>query len=251
MTVSKPSVKTPASSNIAPLTNVTLFTELVERITTRHRNLPAIGAWYGWSGLGKTISATYGAHRFRAYYVEVGSSWTLAKFCQALLTELGVPPRGTIASMVDTIISMLAETNRPLIIDEFDHVVKRGYVETIREIHDKSGAPIILIGEELLPDKLKQWERFHNRVLDWVPAQPCNARDVVALAGIYAPGLEIAADLVELLLTKSEKRARRIVVNIDRIREASVLEGWKGKIDRSLWGDRALFTGAAPSRRIG
>lgn len=144
--MAKPNVKSAANATIAPLTNVTLFSELVERVSSRHKHLPAIGAWYGWSGLGKTFSATYGAHQFRAYYIEIGSTWTLAKFCQALLTELGIPPKGTIAAMVDAAIAALAETTRPLIIDEFDHVVRRNYVEAIREIHDKSGAPIILIG---------------------------------------------------------------------------------------------------------
>lgn len=249
MTTKPVKTAAPLAATIAPLTNVSLFNELVERITTRHRNLPAIGAWYGASGLGKTTAATYGAHRFRAYYVEIGSSWTVAKFCQALLIELGLPTGGTIAAMVDRIISALAHTQRPLIVDEFDHVVRRGYVETIREIHDKSGAPIILIGEEQLWHKLQMFERFHNRILDWVPASFCDARDVMAMASIYAPGIEIAADLAELILTQSERRARRIAVNLDRLRETAGLEGWN-KVDRAAWGNRSFFTGAAPLRRI-
>ncbi|MBC7168711.1 ATP-binding protein [Phenylobacterium sp.] len=247
MTVHDTTVK-PAGA-IAPLTNVSLFAELVERVMDRHRSLPAIGAFYGPSGFGKTFAATYGAHKRRAYYVEVGESWTKAKFCKALLTELGVPPRGTIGDMVEVIIRHLMETARPLIIDEADHIVKRGYVETLREIHDKSGAPILLIGEELLPHKLQVWERFHNRVLDWVPAQPCDLRDVGLLARVYAPGVAIAEDLAMLLLTKSEARARRVAVNLDRVREFAMLEG-RDAVDAAAWGDRALFTGAAPARRV-
>ena len=33
-------------------------------------------------------------------------------------------------------------------------------------------AAIVLIGEELLPQKLQAWERFHGRILDWVAAEP-------------------------------------------------------------------------------
>lgn len=239
-----------STGSIAPLTNVSLFAELVERVMARHHNLPSMGAWYGWSGLGKTFAATYGAHKHRAYYLEVGASWTAAKFCKALLTELGKSPRGTIADMVDRIIETLAETRRPLIIDEFDHVVRKGYVEYIREIHDKSGAPIILIGEDLLPDKLRMWERFHGRVLDWVLAQPCDTRDVLALVPIYAPDIEIAPDLADLILKRSEGRTRRVCVNIDRVREFAALEGLH-RVDLKAWGNQELFTGAAPARRIG
>ena len=247
MTTTKTSVNPPVG-NLAPLTNCIMFDELLDRIKSRTRSLPSMGAFTGFSGDGKTSSAAYGANRHHAYYVEVGSSWTLAKFCQALSIELGIPPRGTIATMIDNIIATLAKTERPLIIDEFDHVVNRKYVENIREIHDKSGAPIVLIGEEQLPYKLQQWERFHNRVLDWVQSQPCDLNDAEVLATVYAPGVSIAADLLALVIEKTGGNTRRIAVNLDRIRETSLLEGWK-KADRAIWADRALFTGASPARR--
>lgn len=231
-----------------PTTNVVLFAELVERLCSRDPTLPAMGAFFGPSGFGKTFSATFGAHKRRAYYVEVGSSWTTAKFCRAVLSTLGQPDRGTIADLVERIIEVLAESGRPLIIDEFDHVVNRGYVEIVREIHDKSRAPIILIGEELLAHKLQRWERFHNRVLDWVPAQPCDQADTAALARMYAPGLEISPDILANVLKKSQKRARRIAVNIARIAEIAALEGW-ASVDRAQWGGRAFYTGESPTRR--
>jgi DNA transposition AAA+ family ATPase len=238
----------PQPGSLAPLTNCVLFDELLDRVTSRHRNLPSMGAFTGFSGDGKTSSAALGAHRHEAYYIEVGSSWTLAKFCQSLSTELGIPARGTIATMIENIISHLSETQRPLIIDEFDHVVNRKYVENIREIHDKSQAAIVLIGEEQLPYKLQQWERFHNRVLNWVQSQPCDLKDASVLAQVYAAGLTIEADLLGVIVEKTGGNTRRIAVNLDRIREEATLEGWK-KIDRSLWGTRPIFTGAMPARR--
>ncbi len=241
---------TPVSVNsYANLANVALFVELLERVTARHRDLPGLAVFYGWAGLGKTKSATKAAHIHRAYYVEVGESWTKAKFCKALLTELGLPARGTVADMIDAIVIGLMDTARPLIIDEFDHIVRRGYVETIREIHDKSGAPIVLIGEEQLPFKLQQWERFHSRILDWVAAQPCDAHDVLALAPIYAPGIALADDMVQLLLTRTKGYTRRVAVNLARVAEVAMLEGWTA-IDAKTWGNRPLYTGDAPTRRI-
>lgn len=237
------------NATIAPLNNVALFNELVERVVNRPRHLPGMASFHGFSGYGKTFSATYAANKYRAYYVEVGESWTKAKFCRALLTELGADTRGTIADMVDRIIEHLVINERPVIIDEFDHVVARRYHETIREIHDKTGAPIILIGEELLPNKLATTsERFHNRMLDWVPAQPADADDARALARLYCPGLEIADDLLELITRRSEGRVRRICVNLERVRETAGLEGLE-RIDLATWGDRPLFSGKPPARR--
>lgn len=237
-----------APLDTAPLANVSLFAELLERIVGRNRNLPGMAVWYGPSGFGKTKSAVYGANRFRAYYIECGSTWTQAKFCRALLTELGLPPTGTISDMVDRAIMTLKTTRRPLIIDEFDHVVARKYVDVVREIHDQSGAAIVLIGEELLPHKLKPFERFHNRVLDWLPAQPCAERDAAILAQMFAPGIALAADLLARIVRDSGGRPRRIAVNLDRVREHCDLNGLTA-IDLAGWGNRPLFTGEPPARR--
>lgn len=236
--------------SIAPLRNVQLFSELVQRVVDRQRHLPGIATFHGPSGYGKTFSATFAANKFRAYYVEVGESWTKSKFCKAMLLELGLQPRGTIADMVDMIIGQLVVTDRPIIIDEFDHVVRRGYHETVREIHDKSGAPVVLIGEELLPQVLARGsERFHNRVLDWVPAVPADARDGAQLAKLYAPDTPIGADLVEMIVQKADGRTRRICVNLEKVRQTALSEGWE-HIDLKTWGDRPLFSGQPPARRV-
>lgn len=234
----------------AMLTNVALFSELVTRVINRPAHLPGIGVFHGFSGFGKTCAATFAAHKTRAYYLEVGESWTKADFCRKLLIELGVEPKGTIARMVDRAIEALAMTpGRPLIVDEFDWVVKRGYLETVREFHDKSGTPIIIIGEELLPSKIAQVsERFHNRVLDWVPAQPADVEDAMALAALYHPGLEVERGLMELLVTKSGGRPRRICVNLGRVQTLADVEGLD-KVGLDQWGDRALFSGQPPARR--
>lgn len=238
----------PGGGDTAPLTNVALFLELAQRVAARHRQLPGMAVWYGPSGYGKTKSATYGANAVRAHYIECGSTWTQAKFTRALATELGIPAQGTVADLVERVIVSLKISRRPLIIDEFDHVVSRKYVELVREIHDQSGAAIILIGEEMLPHKLKTWERFHNRVLDWQPAQPCGGDDARRLAAMYAPGVSIADDLLAKIVAASGGRPRRIAVNLDRLRETAALEGWKA-VDAATWGARPLFSGEPPARR--
>lgn len=234
----------------AILTNVTLFSELVNKVMTRKPHLPGIGVFHGFSGYGKTFAATFAAHKTRAFYLEVGESWTKAKFVRQLLVELGADPRGTVADMVERAIQALAMTpGRPLIIDEADWIVKRGYIETVRELHDKSGTPVVIIGEELLPARIAAVsERTHNRVLDWVPAQPADVADAEALADLYCPGLAIAPDLLERIVAKSGGRVRRICVNLNKVQEFAEVEGMDA-VSLAQWGERPLFAGQAPARR--
>jgi len=237
------------SGTTAPLRNVSLFSGLVERVVTRPRHLPGMATFHGPSGYGKTKAAVYAAQRHRAYYVEVGESWTKAKFCKALLVELGLQPRGTVADMIDQIIGQLVVTDRPLIIDEFDHVVRRKYHELIREIHDKSEAAILLIGEELLPQMILHSERLHNRMLDWAPAQPADAADTGQLARLFAPEIDLAPDLAELIAKRADGRIRRIAVNIEKIRQEALVNGWES-VDAATWGERELFSGKPPAGRV-
>ena len=121
-------------------------------------------------------------------------------------------------------------------------------MELVREIHDKSCSAIVLIGEELLPSKLVGWERFHNRMLDWVPAQPADLSDVRHLARLYAPEVTMADDLLGKIADAASGRVRRACVSIERVREMASTSGL-AEVDLAAWGDRPLFLGQPPARR--
>jgi len=241
------------NQSLAPLTNVTLFTQLLEKIVNRPPHLPGMGVFYGYSGYGKTCAAIYGANKYGAHYVEAGDSWSRTTLVNTIHHELtGAEYKGTIAEKVAEVVRLMAGGDggdpKPLIIDEADFLVKRSMVDMVREIHDKSLAPVILIGEELLPSKLEEFERAHNRVLDWQAAQPVDMEDVQLLVRLYCPDVEIATDLVEHLADVSQGRARRVAVNLELIREACQRDNLTS-IDMELWGDRQLYTGTPPARR--
>lgn len=224
---------------IAPLRNVAAFVALVERVTRRSTNLPGMAVFYGKSGLGKTMSATYGANKHKAYYVQVKSVWTKKRLCQAILQEMGMRPTSTVAEMVDQIGEQLALCGRPLIVDDAQFLVHRGMIEIMRDIYESSFAAVILIGEESLPVDLKRWERVHNRMLDWVQAQPCDLADTRHLARMYCPGVDVADELLDKVRLAVNGCTRRIAVNLDHIRafaEGKALTAigssiYKGRID--------------------
>jgi DNA transposition AAA+ family ATPase len=235
-------------NTIAPLRNVTLFTELVERVLNRTAGLPGMATFHGFSGLGKSFAAIYAANKYRAYHVQVKSVWTRKKLCQAILQEMGIQAAPTIPDMMDQIGQELSLSRRPLIIDEADFLVGKGMIEVVRDIYESSQAAIILIGEENLPASLKRWERVHGRMLDWVAAQPASMQDARHLAKLYCRGIEIADDLLVPLHEASGGSVRRICVNLDRVREAAQVTGLS-KISRDQFkGD--FFTGNPPPRRV-
>lgn len=238
-------------TSFAALKNVVSMMALAQRLQDRGAHLPGIGVLHGFSGYGKTYAAIYASNRTGAIRVEVGDSWTKKTLLIAILRELGEPrPRGTIPSLTEEVILRLAEPGHPpLIIDEADKLADKGMLELVREIHESAQVPVILIGEEALPQKIGRFERVDNRVLEWVQAQPCDLEDTRKLADIFCRKIAIAEDLLEEIRIQSQGKARRIVTNLDRLgnwcAEAGVLS-----VDSASYGG-GFQPVSAPPRRSG
>ena len=137
----------------------------------------------------------------------------------------------------------------PLIIDEMDYLVeKKKPVNIIRDLHDAASVPIVMIGEEALPAKLKEWERFDNRILVSTPAQPSTLEDAMLLRDHYCIRAHVADDLVEAITVATRGITRRIVVNLQGAQKAAIAQG-ANRIDLAGWGERRFATGALTVRR--
>lgn len=245
MTIETGNVNTPA---FASLRNVALALKVLDHLVNRAPNLPGLGAFYGESGLGKSCAVAVAANRHRAVYIACRSYFTKRSLLLSILEEMAIRPGKTIYEMVNQIGEELALSRRPLIIDEMDNIVDRNLVELIRDIYEVSNAAILMIGEERFPVKLKRWERFHSRVLDWQPAEPSDIEDTRKLARLYSPDIAIGDDLLTTIMKTTRGVTRRICVNIETVRQEARKAGVR-LIDAKMWGARPFYTGEAPLRR--
>ena len=62
------------------------------------------------------------------------------------------------------------------------------------------------------------------------------------------PHLTVERDLLAHIVAKSGGRPRRICVNLEKVQTFADVEGLDA-VGVKAWGDRPLFTGAAPARR--
>lgn len=236
-------------NNVAPLRNVMLLGALIRKVQMRDPDMPGMACFFGFSGYGKSQAATYNAQKTNACWVEVKSVWSRKKLAEKICEALAIPRGATVGDMVDTIGQELLKSGRPLILDEADELCNDSMIKTVRDIYESShGAAIIFIGEESLPQKLRRWERIHNRMLDWVPAQPLDLREVGVLAGLKCRGLTISDEVLGLVLEKSNAVARRVVVNLNQIKDYALTHG-RDEITAADAAKITFFTGAAPSAR--
>lgn len=236
-------------TTVMPLRNVMLLAELIERVRNRDPDLPGMACFSGPSGLGKTKAAAWSANEYNCYHVEMKESWSARKFVAKIVEAMGMTPSGTIGDMVDQAGEELAKSGRPLLLDEAHLLAKPRLIGIVRDLYESSaGGTVVLIGEEMLPQTLGRWERVHNRMLDWVQAQPCDLREVSLLAQLKCPTLELTDEVLQVVLERSQARARRIVVNLRQIAEHA-LKNDKTLITIEDIEDVRFFTGEAPRPR--
>ncbi|MDR3323856.1 MAG: ATP-binding protein [Zoogloeaceae bacterium] len=240
--------------HIASIRNLSLVRVTMEHLLARQSGLPGLACLYGPAGFGKTTALTAIGNEFRAYYIQMRSVWGRKSLLENILIEMGLATPngkspGSVSKMLDMATQQLSASGRPLIIDEFDHCAKSdSLVELTRDLYEMSQSPVIVVGEELLPKKLNRWERFHSRVLAWVPAAPVAAADIPELARIYCPGVTLSDAMQARLVALANGSVRRVAVNLAGIAEAAAVEGWK-TVSPELWGNRPLYTGESPAAR--
>lgn len=210
---------------------------------------PRLGLFYGFSGYGKSVGAAFATARTGSAYIEAKSIWTQRSLLEAIAEELCITrPASTAPRLLRQIIDELNRTPRALIIDEMDYLVKKHMVDIIRDIHDSTPIAIMMIGEEALPAKLKEWDRFDNRILVATAAEPCSRDDALKLRDHYCTMATVADDLASHFQERCKGVTRRIVVNLQGAQRAAAAEGVTD-INLHWWGNRSVRTGDIPTRR--
>ncbi len=245
MTVTQSPVK---AGSTAPLKNVAACLDVANRIIARPPGVDGLGVFFGPSGYGKTKGSLFVHQKKGALYLEVFDYWTRKLFVQMLLAELDVPnPRGTIGDMMQQAIRLLKdEPNRLLIIDEADVLVDKNMIELVRDIYKGAKIPVLLVGEERLPEKLARYERCENRVSAYGMANPCDLADARVLCQLYQPGIEVSDDLLEYIVSETKGVASRIVASLAEVGQFCAVHGSR-TMDRAAYSG-AIFTGRAPRR---
>lgn len=235
-------------NSVAPLRNVAALVGLIERVNARAIGLPGMAVFYGYTGFGKTTAAVYAANKYNAVQVQVKEAWTGKKLGQAILGEMGLVPAKTIADMIEQIAQELMLSERVLIVDDAQYLIKRGMIGHVRDIYESSGGTVILIGEERMPQELQRWPNIHGRILDWVGAEPACLADLTHLARIYCPNVTLDEEFAKHLLKASHHSIRRVCANLNKVKELALVEGFE-TITEDVWGGRDFYPTLAPAPR--
>ena len=224
---------------VAQVKNVRNLITIVEKLAKRPHGVPGVGVLWGETGFGKTTAAAYGVNRVNAVYVRAMATRSPSAMLEAILHELDEKRMSRCAAMANRIIEILATTNRPLFIDEADYLVdSKKLIETLRDLHDLSSVPLLLIGMRDFKRKVSHRKQLAGRVARWVEFGPADLEDA-RIASQALIDIEVADDLLQYALDQGCGSMRGLTVGLQLIEEA----GQRKKLGRMTladWGTKPL-----------
>lgn len=225
--------------------NLARLSDASEMLLRRAPGLPGMALVHGETGTGKTTAVAWMVNRYNGVYVRALAAWTPAAMFSAILRELGRHASGSGAQMVGQIIEALALSGRPLFIDEADYLVdSKRMSESLRDIHDMTSAPVILVGMGGIDQRLSSRKQLTGRVLQDVHFDALDRDDAKAIAAALCE-VKVKADLLDAVHKATGGYVRNLVVALARIEEYAKLHG-SDAIGLAEWGKRDFITGAAP-----
>ena len=145
-------------------TNVKNFIGLVENLQTKPKNIPKMGLVYGEPGLGKSQTALWLACKYDGIYLRATNLMTGRWLLEELVKELEEIPRYLTSDNFNLIVKKLKKEPKIIFIDEIDYLMNNyKSIETLRDIHDETGCPIIFIGMGLAHRKLERYKHLYDR----------------------------------------------------------------------------------------
>jgi len=167
----------------ARCSNTSRFVSAMERLQERDGDLPGMALVYGEPGLGKTRTALWWALQNNGVFVRTKKLMSGRWLLEEIVAELGESPAYRTSDLFRQCVEQLLSRPRTLFIDEVDYLAYDARVlETLRDIHDVAGTPMVFIGMDKADKKLNRYRHLYDRFMEIVRFQPLTRDDVAAVA---------------------------------------------------------------------
>ena len=159
--------------------NVKKFINLTNNLQHRAEGVPGMALVYGEPGLGKTHTVNWWAFKNDAILVRCTQLMTAKWLLNEILDIMGEINYFKISDCFNLIVRNLIANPQIIIIDEVDYLsIDSRAVETLRDIHDKTNVPIILVGMTNAKSRLKRFKHLYDRLSEILEFKPFSKQDI-------------------------------------------------------------------------
>ena len=196
--------------------NVKNFIGLVENLVNKPKNIPRMGLVYGEPGLGKTQTALWLACKYDGIYLRASNLMTGRWLLDGLIKEMDELPRYLTSDNFNLVVKKLKANLKVIFIDEIDYLMNNfKTVEILRDLHDETDCPIIMIGMGLAHRKLERYKHLYDRFSEILKFETFGVSDISQIINELSQ-VPISADAIEYIHQK-HNRFRQIVLLINKL----------------------------------
>lgn len=197
--------------------NVKNFVSTLANLQNRAKGVPGMALVYGEPGLGKTQAALWWVanNQEDAIYVSTTQSMTTKWLLEEIIRELGDSPFYRTSEIFEQIVRELIKRPKVIIVDEIDYLAhEKSTIEMLRDIHDRTHTPIVLIGMTYADKKLKRYRHLYDRLSEILQFQKFPFEDTKNLINELS---EVKFDNSAIeYMQNCDNRFRQIVKIIDK-----------------------------------
>jgi len=227
---------------VAITKNVAALHTAFNNLKVANQSIPKMGLVHGYTGSGKTCAIEELSRECNAVFVRANSLWTPRNMLSTIMQELGVDPMNRSDRMFKYVTENLAIDNRPLFIDEVNYLVddsrKMVMLDLLRDIHDLSQVPVLLIGHQGTERRVVMRPQLSRRLSQIVEFNALDVEDTSTLAETICE-CEVATEILKRLNQEAEGNAGLITLGLGTL-EAFAVANALNKIEANQWAKRTF-----------
>ena len=204
--------------------NVKKFITMMNNLQTRGDGVPGMGLVYGEPGLGKTYTIMWWAIQNNAIYVRCANNMKAKWLLEEIVDELGEIPYTRFANIFNQAVTQLIKSPKTIIVDEIDYLTfDSKAVETLRDVHDKTNVPIVLVGMASANHRLMRHKHLYDRLSEILKFESFSQQDISNIIDELSE-VEIT-DCAKKLIYSKTNRFRQIVKLINKAEQIAKSNG--------------------------
>ena len=196
--------------------NVKNFIGLVENLINKPKNIPKMGLVYGEPGLGKSQTALWLACKYDGIYIRATNLMSGRWLLEEIMKEMDEIPQYLSSDNLNIIVKKLKNKPQIIFVDEVDYLINNyKTIETLRDIHDKTECPIVLVGMSLVHKKIERYTHLYDRFSEILKFEVFTTNDIGQIINQLSE-IPFTPDAIEYIHTKYN-RFRQIVQLVNQV----------------------------------
>jgi DNA transposition AAA+ family ATPase len=212
----------------AETSNVKKFLSTINKIRDGREDIPRMALIFSEPGLGKTKTAIwYATREAGAIYCRCINKISQRHLLEKIVAEAGEIPSYRTHHLFNQIVDQFIARPRILLIDEIDYLCPDGAIEILRDIHDYTNTPVVLIGMHLVDKKLMRYRHLYDRLSEAiVKFTPLTRQDIRSVI-IQMCEVRLSDDAVDYLAEQTGGKFRSLISYMHRAEYISQIYGLK------------------------